>query len=94
MTNSNNTDIENEVSLRQYLLSKKLISNKDIVTSQLLSGGVSNKTVFVKINQNSFVIKQGLSKLRVPSDWFSNPARIQRNKPWIQFQRSYPILEH
>ncbi len=54
------------------------MTSKDTMTSQGLGGGVSNKTVLVNISQQSYVMKQGLSKLRVPGDWFSNPARIQR----------------
>jgi 5-methylthioribose kinase len=78
MTELHLIDIENEESLAKYLRDKKLLNPKDSLVVQLLSGGVSNRTVLVKINQTYFVMKQGLSKLRVPSDWFSNPARIQR----------------
>jgi 5-methylthioribose kinase len=84
MVKSNSIDIENASSLRNYLLSKDRITAKDNVVSQLLSGGVSNKTVLVHINENSFVMKQGLSKLRVPSDWYSNPARISREAMGMQ----------
>lgn len=84
MVKSNSVDIENATSLRNYLLSKDRITAKDNVVSQLLSGGVSNKTVLVHINENSYVMKQGLSKLRVPSDWYSNPARIAREAMGMQ----------
>jgi 5-methylthioribose kinase len=43
-----------------------------------LSGGVSNKTLLlIRSSGESWVIKQALPKLRVQSDWFSDPARIQ-----------------
>lgn len=84
MVYSSSIDIENAASLHHYLLSKDRISAQDKVKSELLGGGVSNKTVLVQINENSFVMKQGLSKLRVPSDWYSNPARIAREAMGMQ----------
>lgn len=84
MTGKSTIDIEDEKSLLFYLFAQKLMSKQDTLTSQLLSGGVSNKTVFVKINNIAYVMKQGLNKLRVPSDWFSNPARIQREALGMQ----------
>lgn len=78
MTGSFTVDIENEESLRKYLLSKRLIRDNDTIVFTVLRGGVSNKTVRVTFAGHSYVLKQGLQKLRVPGDWFSNPARIER----------------
>jgi hypothetical protein len=44
----------------------------------VLSGGVSNRTVLVERASGSWVLKQALEQLRVPVEWFSDPARVHR----------------
>lgn len=70
-------DVENFDELISYLRDTRRISSTETPTFRSLSGGVSNKTLLLtRSNGESWVIKQALSKLRVQSDWFSNPARI------------------
>ncbi|HEV8607628.1 MAG TPA: phosphotransferase [Tepidisphaeraceae bacterium] len=72
-------DIEQPDQLLTYLKQTNRISPTEIPQIQILRGGVSNKTVLVKRSNNqSWVLKQALPKLRVEVDWFSDPARIHR----------------
>ena len=44
-----------------------------------LDGGVSNRTVLVeRTSGEAWVLKQALTKLRVPVDWYSSPERTRR----------------
>jgi 5-methylthioribose kinase len=71
-------DAENFVELIGYLRETGRISPVETPNIQNLAGGVSNKTLLItRATGESWVIKQALSKLRVQSNWFSNPARIQ-----------------
>jgi len=71
-------DIEDSDQLLGYLRDSGRIGSPETPNIRPLSGGVSNKTLLLtRSNGESWVIKQALSKLRVPSDWFSDPARIQ-----------------
>ena len=70
-------DIEDFDQLQGYLRKTGRIGSQEAVSIRLLGGGVSNKTVLViRSTGESWVIKQALTKLRVQSDWFSDPARI------------------
>ena len=70
-------DIEDAVQLVGYLRNIGRIGFQEEPIIRKLSGGVSNKTVWLKrSNGQAMVMKQSLPKLRVPSDWFSDPARI------------------
>jgi 5-methylthioribose kinase len=71
-------DIEDFPQLLAYLRETSRIGATEIPSIRKLSGGVSNKTLLlVRPAGGSWVIKQALPKLRVESDWFSDPARIQ-----------------
>jgi 5-methylthioribose kinase len=71
-------DIEDPVGLEEYLRRYGHLTAQETVTFQKLSGGVSNKTVKVSWpDGHGWVLKQALSKLRVTTDWFSNPERIK-----------------
>ncbi|MBV9644131.1 MAG: phosphotransferase [Verrucomicrobia bacterium] len=71
-------DIEDFAQLQGYLRDTGRIGSREAVSIRLLAGGVSNKTLLVvRSSGESWVIKQALRKLRVQSDWFSDPARIQ-----------------
>jgi 5-methylthioribose kinase len=51
-----------------------------------LQGGVSNKTVLLlRSGGSAWVLKQALSKLRVKSDWFSDPSRIRIEADALRF---------
>jgi 5-methylthioribose kinase len=83
-------DAEDFGQLQGYLRDSGRIGPQEEVTIRLLRGGVSNKTLLVKRSDGeAWVIKQALTKLRVQSDWFSDPARIHveanglRNLPLV-----------
>ena len=59
-----------------YLKDKGILSGEEAVQFDLLKGGVSNRTVKIDFNSNSWVLKQALNKLRVKGDWHSAPDRI------------------
>jgi tRNA A-37 threonylcarbamoyl transferase component Bud32 len=70
-------DIEDPKNLTQYLREIGRLESDETPTLRVLHGGVSNKTILVhRFNGDRWVIKQALHKLRVRSDWFSDPARI------------------
>jgi 5-methylthioribose kinase len=51
-----------------------------------LKGGVSNKTVsLLRPEGSAWVLKQALAKLRVKSDWFSDPKRIRIEADALRF---------
>lgn len=70
-------DIEDHSSLEIYLKHLGKIRKDEDCKSELLTGGVSNKTVlFTRQTGEQWVIKQALDKLRVKEDWFCDEARI------------------
>jgi len=72
-------DIEQPESFRAYLLGQGFLEPADELTMRVLSGGVSNKTVWLQRPfGGAWVVKQALEKLRVKSDWFSDPKRIHQ----------------
>ena len=71
-------DIENANELLGYLREKGHIGLGEAPILRTLHGGVSNKTVWLRRSGHAaWVLKQALPKLRVPSDWYSDPARIR-----------------
>src|SRR5580704_1575760 len=71
-------DIEDFDQLFAYLRNIGQIGDAEIPGVSRLIGGVSNKTLLLRRSEGqSWVIKQALAKLRVQSDWFSDPVRIQ-----------------
>lgn len=72
-------DIEQPDALLAYLRSTGRIGADEQPIIRTLSGGVSNRTVYVeRPNGDAWVLKQALEKLRVQVDWFSSPERIHR----------------
>lgn len=72
-------DIEDPASLRAYLQDKRLVDPDETLKMRVLAGGVSNRTVWLgRPGGEAWVIKQALGKLRVKSDWFSDPKRIHQ----------------
>jgi aminoglycoside phosphotransferase (APT) family kinase protein len=70
-------DIEDSSQLARYLRETGRIGSGEEPILKKLSGGISNKTVWVQRSRGpAWVMKQALPKLRVQSDWFSDPARI------------------
>lgn len=77
MTNS--LDIEQPDALLAYLREQGHIDAGEQPLIRVLTGGVSNRTVWVeRPNSEVWVLKQALAKLRVSVDWFSSPERIHR----------------
>ena len=77
-------DIENPQALEDYLRRSGRVSDNERVEVRTLAGGVSNRTVLVRLSGSksskgeSWVLKQALDKLRVEVDWFSDPERVHR----------------
>ena len=69
-------NIENTPDLLNYLKQRGFIQRDTEIQVILLTGGVSNRTVKVDFQGNSWVLKQALNKLRVQGNWFSPPERI------------------
>lgn len=79
-------DIESHNSLVKYLVAQNLIDPAEQITARVLTGGVSNRTVWVdRPNGESWVLKQALHKLRVETDWFSDPSRVHREAAGIRW---------
>jgi 5-methylthioribose kinase len=72
-------DIEDRVSLRAYLFRTGCIGADESLQFRVLVGGVSNRTVWIgRMGGQSLVLKQGLGKLRVESEWSCSPERVAR----------------
>jgi 5-methylthioribose kinase len=80
---SDDLDIERPADLLAYLRTEGHIAPDETPRMTTLSGGVSNRAVLVERRVppgrgEAWVVKQALPKLRVAVDWFSSPARIER----------------
>lgn len=72
-------DIERPGDLLDYLREQGRIGPDEAPRLRVLGGGVSNRAVLVeRATGEAWVVKQALAKLRVPTDWFSSPARVER----------------
>jgi 5-methylthioribose kinase len=72
-------DIERPGELLTYLREQGRIAPDEVPQFHVLGGGVSNRAVLTaRQNGEAWVVKQALAKLRVPTDWFSSPKRIER----------------
>jgi len=74
-------DIEAPGALERYLAERGRVPAIDSgrLSLQVLRGGVSNRTVRVRLpTGEEWVVKQALAKLRVSVDWYADPARIHR----------------
>ena len=79
-------DIEQRQELLRYLRSGGWIGPEEEPEVYPLSGGVSNRTVWVeRLNGEAWVLKQALEKLRVAGDWYSDPERIHREALGIRW---------
>ncbi|HWE04004.1 MAG TPA: phosphotransferase [Tepidisphaeraceae bacterium] len=76
---SNALDIEDFDALLAYLRGAGRIGQDETPICVNLAGGVSNRTVLLRRhNGKSWVLKQALSRLRVQTEWLSDPRRIER----------------
>lgn len=72
-------NIEDPSELITYLKARCIVGADEDPEVRRLGGGVSNRTVRVsRPSGEAWVVKQGLSKLRVKVDWFCSPNRIHR----------------
>jgi aminoglycoside phosphotransferase (APT) family kinase protein len=71
-------DIEQPGVLVEYLVQRGVFRKEDNCQAVVLAGGVSNKTVLAKTATRGIVVKQALARLRVATEWLSDPARIRR----------------
>src|SRR5437879_6508499 len=79
-------DIEDPQALATYLRATGRIAAEETPTIRVLSGGVSNRTVYVeRASGEAWVLKQALAKLRVAVDWFSSPERVAREALGIEW---------
>lgn len=70
-------DIEQSSALLAYLRAHQHIASDETPRIEVLAGGVSSRTVLVeRASGEAWVLKQSLDKLRVATDWFSDPQRI------------------
>ncbi|MBI2824085.1 MAG: phosphotransferase [Planctomycetia bacterium] len=89
---SGQLDIEQPGHLEAYLRSTGRVSPHEPLAVRRLAGGVSNRTMLVDLaGGEKWVVKQGLAKLRVAVDWFSDPVRVHREALAMQWlSRSLP----
>ncbi|MGH7214269.1 MAG: phosphotransferase family protein, partial [Tepidisphaeraceae bacterium] len=79
-------DIEQPDALITYLRETGRIARDQTPTIRILAGGVSNRTVLVeRASGEAWVLKQALAKLRVKVDWFSDPARVEREALGLKY---------
>ena len=79
-------DIEQPGVLTSYLRRANLIGTNENPSITVLPGGVSNQTVLVeRASGEDWVVKQALTRLRVPVDWFSSPERIHREADGLRW---------
>jgi len=79
-------DIEQPGELEAYLRSTGRVPRDEPLAVRRLTGGVSNRTMVVERgNGQKWVVKQGLAKLRVAVDWFSEPIRVHREALAMQW---------
>jgi 5-methylthioribose kinase len=79
-------DIERPGALTNYLRETGRIKCDEEPRIEVLAGGVSNRTVLVeRASGEAWVVKQALAKLRTAADWFSNPARIEREAMGLRY---------
>ncbi len=79
MDTTGNLDIEQSEALLRYLRGTGRLELAETPRFTILRGGISNRTVLVeRTDGRAFVVKQALPKLRVATDWPSDPRRIHQ----------------
>lgn len=72
-------DIEQPGALEAYLRATGRVAPDERLSTRVLSGGVSNRTVWLERSGGpAWVVKQALPQLRVAVEWLSDPRRIER----------------
>lgn len=80
-------NIEHPDQLRDYLVATGRIPSDASFAAEPLSGGVSARTVRVRwgAGNTPWVLKQALPRLRVESEWRSDPERIHREAAGLRW---------
>ena len=79
MDTTNSLNIEDPEPLLRYLHQTGRVQAAETPRISQLAGGISNRTVLVeRAGGVAFVLKQALPKLRVATDWPSDPRRIHQ----------------
>ncbi|MBI4582015.1 MAG: phosphotransferase [Planctomycetes bacterium] len=79
-------DIEQPGVLLAYLRDTGRVGPDDRVEVRPLAGGVSNRTMLVCWpDGRGWVVKQALDRLRVPTEWLSDPRRIHREAAGLRW---------
>ncbi len=78
-------DVNNFITLKNYLIENNIISVNSPVSIHALPGGVSNSVLKIVSNKRRYVLKQALSRLRVNSEWVSDVARCNVEKQALKF---------
>jgi 5-methylthioribose kinase len=78
-------DITKEDVFRDYLQSHRLLPAGEEPRITELKGGVSCTVLLVETNQDAFVVKQALPKLRVKEDWFSDMTRVSIEQACLRY---------
>ncbi len=77
--------LTSEKFVEQYLLKAGLMDCRDRFAAEPLGGGVSCHVWKVVIKNDTYVLKEALSKLNVQADWFSDPERIHREHEVMEY---------
>lgn len=78
--------IEDAAALREYLYRTGRLPKGETITTRILPGGVSCRTVLIEFGDGrAWVLKQALARLRVQADWFSDPVRIHREAAGLRW---------
>jgi aminoglycoside phosphotransferase (APT) family kinase protein len=79
-------NIEEFPELLCYLRANGHLGSEEQPRLTVLQGGVSNRTILVERSEGqSMVIKQALERLRVLTDWRSDPRRIEREARGLEW---------
>jgi aminoglycoside phosphotransferase (APT) family kinase protein len=79
MDTPDSLNIEDHRALVDYLRARGCVPRAETPRLTNLQGGISNRTVLVEqTGGNAFVLKQALPRLRVATDWPSDPRRIHQ----------------
>ena len=66
------------INVKEYLIKAGIAGKADEPVVEHLNGGVSSSVWKIRLNNNRWVMKQALRKLKVEADWFSDVERIHR----------------
>jgi 5-methylthioribose kinase len=64
-----------DLSVVDYLIAKAVISSREAVHVEILTGGVSNTVLGITTNTKSWVLKQALPELKVAEKWEADQRR-------------------